>query len=466
MSVLEALQRRAQAQPARLALIAGERRVTYAQLWQRIMAAAHELAARGVAPGDRVALAAPATPAFAYGYFGAHLIGAVTVPFSAALPAPARDELIRRSGARVAFGAQHGMQELEELPLREAPLRPPRPSSPADLLFTTGTTGRPKCVRLTHGNIAAAVSHINAVIGVRESDVEVMPLPLCHSFGLGRLRCALAAGATLVLLDGFKLPGEIFAALERHRATGLAAVPAGLAVLLRLGARGLAPFAGQLRYLEIGSSPMRLEHKQALMELLPSTQIWMHYGMTEASRSAFLEFHRHRGRLDTVGTAAPGVRLSVRSGVLWIGGAHVSPGYWDDPQLQEESFAHGWVRTGDLAEVADDGFVRLLGRQDDMIDVGGHNVSPEEVEKMLVEHPAVREAACVGVADPRGIAGQVVRAYLVPAGDRPAEEELSGWLAARLEAYKLPAQYRWVEALPRTPSGKLSRRSLREAADG
>jgi long-chain acyl-CoA synthetase len=291
------------------------------------------------------------------------------------------------------------------------------------------------------------------------------------------LRCNLIAGASVVLVEGFRLPGEIFAALEKCRATGLVGVPAGFAVLLRFGAQGLGPFAGRLRYVEIGSAPMPIEHKRALMELLPKTELWMHYGLTEASRSLFLEFHRHQEHLDTAGVAAPDVRLSVRAedgsvcdpgeaGLLWISGPHVSPAYWDDPELTAKSFVDGWVCTGDVAHLDEAGFVHLHGRKDDMINAGGFNVSPQEVERVLEEHPAVREAACIGVPDPRGIAGQVVRTYLVSAvGQAPAADaDLSQWVVARLESYKVPMQYRWIATLPRTPSGKLVRAALRDQA--
>jgi long-chain acyl-CoA synthetase len=476
--VIETLARRALQHPERPALISGERRVTYGQLWERVRAAAGEFASCGVVPGDRVLLSAPSSPAFAYGYFGAHLLGAAAVPLDPQAPAPRREELIRRSSPKLAFGAGgiRAIEELESLPLGEGRFEMPAADRLADLLFTTGTTGRPKGVRLTHGNLAAAARHINSVIGNREGDVEVVPLPLYHSFGLGRLRCNLMAGGTVVLVDGFRLPGEIFSALERHRATGLVGVPAGFAVLLRFGARGLGPFAGRLSYVEIGSAPMPMAHKRALMDLLPRTELWMHYGLTEASRSAFIEFHRHRERLDTIGLAAPGVRFRIRAedglglgegqaGMLWISGGHVSPGYWDDPELSARIFQDGCMCTGDVAHIGPDGFVVLHGRKDDMINVGGYNVSPDEVERVLADHPGVQEAACVGMADPRQIAGEVVRAFVVPRPgcDRTAEDDLSRWVAARLEAYKVPVQYQWLDALPRTASGKLVRARLRDA---
>jgi long-chain acyl-CoA synthetase len=477
------------AHPERPALIAGDRCVTYRDLWRRIGAAARELSKSGVLKGDRVLLAAPSAPAFVFAYYGIHLLGAVAVLFDPRAPVSRREELIQRTSPKVAFGIErepheklghiHSISELDLVSSQEIAFTLPLPDDLADLVFTTGTTGHSKGVRLTHGNLAAATNHINTVIAREDHDVEILPLPLNHSFGLGRVRCGLAAGTTLVLIDGFRMPGEIFAALGKHKATGLVGVPAGFAVLLRFGLRGLGAFSRQLRYVEIGSAPMPDEHKRTLMELLPDTQLWMHYGLTEASRSAFIEFHRNRERLDAVGMAAPGVQLSVRrddgsacaadeSGTLWISGLHVSPGYWDAPELTAKTFVDGWVCTGDIASIGPEGFMRLHGRKDDMINVGGFNVSPDEVERVILEHPAIIDAGCIGVPDPRKIAGNVVRAYLVAASDeeRLADSDLSTWLAERMEAYKIPSQYVWAASLPRTQSGKLQRAVLRREACG
>jgi long-chain acyl-CoA synthetase len=488
LSVIEALGQRAARRPERVALLCGDQRVTFGELWSRVVAAACYLSDYGVRSGDRVVLAAPSVPAFAYGYFATHLLGAVCVPIDPYAPTLRRDEMVRRTQPVLAFGVDANAQaaapcqwkaidELDGLPAQQRNLSPPALDSLADLIFTTGTTGRPKGIPLTHRNVAAAATHINAVIGTTEGDVEVVPIPLYHSFGLGRLRCALSAGATIVLVQGFRLPGEVFVALDRNAATALVGVPAGFAVLLRFGERGLGPFAERLRYIEIGSAPMPLEHKRTLMKLLPRTKLFMHYGLTEASRSTFIEFHRDSARLETVGMPSPGVKVEIRDesgkvcgpgvhGMLWIGGAHVSPGYWDDAELSAANFVDGWVRTGDVAHVDAADFIHLIGRQDDMVNVGGFNVSPDEVERVLAEHPAVAEAACVGVPDPHGIAGQVLRAFLVPAADQPfvSDAELSHWVAQQLEPYKVPAQYDWVSELPRTASGKLIRTKLRERA--
>src|SRR4029077_7789024 len=243
----------------------------------------------------------------------------------------------RIGGAATGTCPVRPLEELAALPRRKRDFPMPALDLLSDLIFTTGTTGRPKGVRLTHRNTAATARQINAVFGTRPGDIDVVPIPLYHGFGLGRMRCVLTAGGAVLLAQGFRLPGEIFAAIQRHNCTGLVGVPAGFAVLLQFGERGLGTVADKLRYIELGSAVMPLEQKLALIKLLPNTKLLMHYGLTEAGRSPFTEFHRDRNRLDTVGLPAPGVRFEVRDeqgkalpagtpGALWIGGEHVSAG--------------------------------------------------------------------------------------------------------------------------------------------
>jgi long-chain acyl-CoA synthetase len=489
VSLAEALWRRASRRPDPPALMSAERTITYGELWERAAAAAAFFAKRGVDPTDRVLLMARSIPAFAFAYFATHLARAVAVPIDDAAPAHRLRELVRRTRPKLVIAADAGFQEtvpdakvvtygeLERLPPGELPAAMPKKDDLADVLFTSGTTEMPKGVMLTHGGIAAAAANINSVIGNGEDDIEVVPMPLNHSFGLARLRCCVLAGGSVVFSSGARMPGEIFTALERHRATGLVGVPAAFAMLLRFGERGLGAYADCLRYVEIGSAPMPLAHKRRLMELLPRTALWMHYGLTEASRSTFLEFHRHADKLHTVGRPSPGVEVGIRDeggrevgveqlGVLYLRSPAMATGYWGDPALTAATFADGWVCTGDVGHLDDEGFLHLHGRRDDMINVGGNNVSPEEVERVLTEHAAVGDAACIAIPDPKGFGGSAVKAFLVAAassGPAPSRRELRRWVSSRLERYKVPTEYEWIPSIPRTSSGKIHRASLRAA---
>ncbi|MHC4161236.1 MAG: class I adenylate-forming enzyme family protein [Planctomycetota bacterium] len=479
------LLKRARQSPDHLAIIAGEQTVTYGELRQRILAAAAELASLGVQPGDCVILAASGSPAFAYGYFATHLTGAVAVPLDPQAPDTRLAHVAGRVEPRAIFAARayehatlgpvRAIDDLAGLESNGDEPQGPRPDDLADLLFTTGTSGAPKGVMLTHRNILAAATNINGVLKNDASDREVVPLPLSHSFGLGRLRCNALAGGTVILVGGFKLPGEILNAMERWKATGLAVVPAGMAVLVRFGQEELAGFSDQLKYMEFGSAPMPLATKQLLIRILPRTRVWMHYGLTEASRCTFIEFHDSRDFLDSIGKPTPNVEVRIvdeqnrdvppgAPGEIVVKGGMVAAGYWQDPERTAKTLVDGWLHTGDLGHNDEHGYVYLHGRKGDMINVGGFNVSPVEVEEVLAQHPAIEHGACIGIPDPNEVSGEVVKVFLVLVNGqaRPTRRELVDWLKPRLEPYKVPVAFEWVDSLPKTGSGKLQRGVLRE----
>ncbi len=485
LSVLDAFRANASRAPDKTALISEGRRISYGELSSNVTGAAAMLSRFGVKRGDYVILSASNSPAFVHGYLGCHLLGAAAVPIDPKTPKP-RIEFIREAISPKAVFLSNpdegeGDESIERFrtiaaaSLGEQPS--PDPKATADVLFTTGTTGKPKGVVLTHSNLLAAATNINAFIGNTDQDVEVVPIPLSHSFGLGRLRCALVAGGAVVLAEGFLFPAKIFRALSDWKATGLVAVPAGFALLFRLSGDKLGEYAGQLRYIEIGSAPMPQADKERLMRLLPSTRICMHYGLTEASRSAFIEFHESRDRLGTIGKASPNVSISIRdergqelptgeTGELCVRGGMVMREYWNAPEETRNAHWGDWLRTGDLARVDEEGYLYLTGRAKDMINVGGIKVAPREVEEVLRKHARIEDAACVGIPDPQGLSGEAVKAFLVPtapppSGDPPVQE-LVELVRQELEAAAVPVAFEWVDSIPKTSSGKVQRRRLLE----
>ena len=486
-SLIEQVTRWAGERPDHPAVAGGGRTLTYAALLRGAAQGAQRIAAAGVAPGDRVLLAATSAIDFVVAYLATHLARAVAVPITPKLSPEQLDTIVGLIRPALLYGAPG--QRLDGLPCPALPLAEvadpagtdadrdtllPALDDVADILLTSGTTGVPKGTILTHRNLAAAARNITAFIGNDATDVEVLALPLNHSFGLGRLRCQLSAGGTVVLVPGFMFPNRLFDALAAWRATGFSFVPGAWALLRKLTGTGLSRFADQLRWIEIGSSPMPLEDKRLLAELFPRTRICMHYGLTEASRSAFIEFHESADRLDTIGRASPNVRLAAaddtgrllaagETGTLVVQGEHVSPGTWTPAGFVARDGT--WVDTGDTGQLDAEGYVHLLGRTGDIINVGGHKVAPVEVEEVLVDHPAILEAACVGVPDPQGLVGSRVKAFLVPVGPDarpPSPHELEHFVRARLESHKIPVAWEWIDAIPKNELGKPRRHLLRQ----
>ena len=352
----------------------------------------------------------------------------------------------------------------------------------ADIMFTTGTTGEPKGVQLTHRNIMAAARNINTFIQNKPDDIEMIALPISHSFGIGRMRCALSNGQTVVMLGSFANAKRFFRFMEDYKVTGFGMVPASWALLKRLSGMKIKDYAEQLHYIEIGSAPMPLEEKQALIDALPNTRICMHYGLTEASRSAFMEFHECKatGHLTTIGKQSPNMNITIRDeqgvevpngteGEICVSGDAVTKGYLSLPtsdSFWKDDDRTSNFRTGDWGVKDDECYITLRSRKKELINVGGKKVSPLEVEAVLMEFPFVKDCACIAVPDPEGVLGEVVKAFIVT--DSPEKinhADIDKLIGDKLESYKHPVAYEVIDEIPKTSSGKVQRLSLKSSVE-
>lgn len=470
--------------PDDLAIVHQDTTITYGQLGRKIMSASDLLLDMGIGRGTRVMLSATNDPAFIYGYFASHLVGAIAVPIDPQLTDSHRKYVADRVEPQALFVDrpfiydQYPVENISALDRETSTQRNLTGGSLedwADILFTTGTTGEPKGVVLTHQNVVSAAININTFVGNSSEDREVVPLPLSHSFGLGRLRCNMMAGGTIILVDGFMVPGKIFKSIEDWSATGFSFVPAGLALLYRFSGDKVSQYANQLKYIEIGSAPMPIEHKERLIKLLPETRICMHYGLTEASRAAFIEFHTSKDRLNSIGQASPNVAIKIQDdngckspagieGEITVRGDIVMKEYLDNTVETNKRLNCGWLHTGDIGYEDKDGYIYLQGRTSELINVGGMKVSPSEIEDVLKKFEGIQDCACIGVPDPKGLSGEAVKAFIVPEADKDSkitQNELVIYLRGHVEPYKIPTLYEWVDSIPKTPSGKIQRQLLK-----
>ncbi len=482
-SVIEKIFRFGMDNPDKPALLNGKESMTYGRMLTEVVRASELLSREfGISKGDSVILAADKQLEFVAAYFACHLLEAVTLPIAPDTN-PGRYELIKsKISPKLVIGFDETDRRLQTAQLdrfrfedgqaiRIDELSFPDQESVADVIFTTGTTGEPKGVQLSHKNISAAAHNINTFIGNSMDDVEMLALPISHSFGLGRMRCALTNGQTIVMLGSFANVKRFFRFMSEYGVNGFGMVPASWALLKKMSGDEIGRFRDQLHYVEIGSAPMPIMDKEHLMELLPDTRICMHYGLTEASRSAFMEFHGEAGRLDTVGKQSPNMTVTIRDdagnvladgeeGEICVEGDAVTTGYLG--LSRDECFWGNAFRTGDWGVRDDDGYVRLKSRRKELINVGGKKVSPIEVEEVLKQFDCIDDCACVGMSDPDGILGEVVKAFVVT--DRPERiirEELDGMIGNSLEGYKHPVAYELIDEIPKTASGKIRRLSLK-----
>lgn len=466
--------------PDKVALISGDTEITYSQLWDYCLCAAEKLKQDyHLKKGDRVILSAAGNIEFVYAYFGVHIAGGICVPIDPDTN-QTRFEYIEKSTTPVCvMGLLHNVKK-ETIPFSDvvngtskATYIAPEQSQVADILFTTGTTGAPKGVALSYDNLSAAARNINAYIGNTNSDVELLALPVSHSFGLGRLRCSLSKGATVVMLGTFANVKKFFKEMARCQVTMFAMVPASWGFIKKMSGKYIGKFADQLKFIEIGSSFMPVEDKELLMSLLPKTRICMHYGSTEASRSAFMEFHTYKDNLLSIGKASPNVEIKIftsqgtpaalgEEGEVCVKGEHVTCSYWNEtPERFASDFYDGYFRTGDCGTMDAEGNIYLKSRIKEMINVGGKKVSPMEVEDILNTIPGIKESACIGIPDPGIVLGEVVKAFIV-ADDNLSDEEIMQQLRPQLEVYKLPVEIERINAIPKTGSGKIQRLSLKK----
>jgi long-chain acyl-CoA synthetase len=483
--------------PEAPAVIAGEERVTWAQLDAAVDRVAAGYAARGLAPGDRVAVQLANGLPWLRAALGALRAGLVVVPVNTAYTDPELEYVLTDSGADLLVattdrGSVAGVPACAGPPEDDGP--PPEvPDDPAALAFlayTSGTTGRPRGAMLTSGALRANQEQCLAMTPppVREDDRVLLVLPLFHVYGLNAgFGLVAATGACAVLQETFDPRGSLTLMAEE----GVTAVPgappmyqAWLAVADALGSdaelrRGFAA----VRIASSGAAPLPEDVFTAMRERAAIT-VWEGYGLTEASPVVASTLATGRAKPDCIGGPVPGVDLVLRDtadseighgpvsdddsaaedleegpGEIWVRGPNLFAGYW--PDGADGSDDDGWLGTGDLAYRDADGDIHLVDRRSDLILVSGFNVYPAEVERVLDAHPAVAESAVIGVPDAQ--TGSAVRAVVVLAqGEKVTFEELQGFAAESLARYKVPTSVNFLASLPHSLTGKVSRARLRE----
>jgi fatty-acyl-CoA synthase len=485
--------RRARKTPHRTALLHQGHAITYAELQERSTRLAHALRDAGIRRGDRVAYLGPNHPSFLETLFAAGTLGAIFVPLNTRLAAPEIAYELRDSGAVVLLHASShtafaetaregtgiratitadGPQYEQLLAVASAePLDEPVPlDDVCIIMYTSGTTGRPKGAMLTHANLTWNAVNVLIDHDLITDEVALVSAPLFHTAGLNMLALpVLLKGGACVLVEAFD-PGSTFDLIEEHRVTFMFGVPAMFDQVARHPRWEHADLSS-LRILTCGGSPVPIPliaaYQQRELTFLQG------YGMTEASPGTlFLDAEHAVSKAGSAGV--PHFFSDVRvvrpdltsvdvgeTGEVVLCGPHVMPGYWGLPQESESALAEGWFRTGDAARVDEDGYVTIVDRLKDMIISGGENVYPAEVEDALLAHPGIAECAVIGVPDDKW--GEVGRAVVVPCTGAVIDpDEVLASLSGRLAKYKIPKTVVVAESLPRTASGKLLKTRLRQ----
>jgi long-chain acyl-CoA synthetase len=488
LSIASTLADSATRYPERPAVVIGDRTLTYAELWQQALQYAGALRAHGIGVGDRVALLLPNTEHFPLSYYGALALGAVAVPVHALLKAEEIAFVLSDAGAALlvcatalqgegAKGAELAGVRLvapEDLATGAAidALVPRQPLDTAVVLYTSGTTGKPK---------GAEISHLNAVMNcnvaamncfdIGPGDIVLGCLPLFHTFGQTcTMNTGFRAGATVVLLPRFD-GAEALRLLVDEACTLFMGVPSMYVALL--AAARTSERRPALKMAISGGAALPEVLLEEFQEVF-GCAVFEGYGLTETAPIASFNQKGAVPRPGTVGTAVWGVDVEVARaelegaiellprgelGELVIRGHNVFTGYLNDPGATAAAIVDGWFRTGDLGTKDADGYLRIVDRKKDMVLRNGYNVYPRDVEEVVLRHDAVGQVAVIGIPD--AVVGEEVAAVVVLAeGAALSETELVDWAKERLASYKYPRRVFFADALPLGPSGKVLKREL------
>jgi len=494
-NLVESLRENAGKYPNNEAIVLGDDRLSYQQLWSSVSKLASFFADNGFKRGERVALLLDNSPEFVVAYYGVAAAGGAVVALNTAVKAMDLDSWIGHSGSTwVIANAQHS--EFGKLAARQQAVKfvlfnasekaeddflwedveAYTDSQPdvtidgddvAQIIYTSGTTGEPKGVTLTHHNLFTNFSSVLQYLDLDDSDSIVNVLPFYYSYGNSVLHTHMMVGGKVVLQNSLMYPHLVMQKITDEKVTGFSGVPSTFTLLLsrvKLDEVDLS----SLKYVTQAGGAMSPSHIERFCDAVPNARFFVMYGQTEASaRIAYLPPDELINKMGAVGIPVPGVKVEIRDdngnpvengleGEICVFGENLMKGYWRNPEKTNEVLVDGWLKTGDLAHMDDDGYIFIHGRSSDIIKSGAHRISPKEIEEVIHELPEVEEVAVVG--DPDEVLGELIRACIVVKPDMELEARvIKAHCHQRLAQYKIPKKIEFVKELPKTASGKIRR---------
>ncbi len=508
MKVSDLLVNAAAAFPEKTAAVYLEHRVSFGELNQAASRLAARLGRLDLEPGSRVSILFENCLEYLIGFFGVQAAGLVGVPLDTSLAPQNLNFMLADCGAQVLIVQGKYRRHLQaiigedtsvQLVISDKPIQAAIPSLPVELLddivradteinlainsdrnlddlaaifYTSGSTGEPKGVMLSHRNLVSNTQSTVQYLKLTKDDSVLVILPFYYIYGNSLLLTHIACGGTVVIDNRFMYPEIVLDALEESRATGFSGVPSTFMIALNKSSIARRELK-DLRYITQAGGAMAPEVTRQLIAACPNQEIWVMYGQTEAApRVTYLPPEMLEAKLGSIGIPVPGVEVKIadesgrevpigETGEIRIHGPNVMLGYWNRPEETAGVIRDGWLVTGDLARRDDDGYIYVVGRKREIIKAAGHRVSAKEIEEHILEHASIAEAVVVGLPDE--ILGESIQAVVVlKTGCEADEKGIQSWCQKRLAAFKVPKAVWFVDDLPKLQSGKPNKLKLKQ----
>lgn len=482
-SIVEAIALHAQATPDKFCLADGRNELTYREYWECIFGYAEHLQELGIGRGDCVVVRNSQNAAMLTTGLAIQLLGAIFVPLEKDVADSRILEIIDTVEAKCYIAVKtvecsciyQKMQEVLSYRDEHADYTTfafPKQEEMAEILFTTGTTGKSKGIELLHRNVVAVSENVIDGVKMDADNVELIPVPVSHSHGLRRYYGNMLNGSAVVILGSIVFVQVVLDCIEKYKVTAIDLVPAALASLLKLSGDKLADYKEQIKYVQLGSAPIPETDKETLRRLLPNSRLYNFYGTTESGCSCILDFNAMKDKKNCIGIPTchakfefmdengnPVAATEENPGFLACAGDMNMVGYYKADELNRETIKNGYIQTQDMAYMGEDGLVYMLGRQGDVIETGGNKVSPVEIEEVAMRCEGVEDCACVPVDSP--ILGKEPKLYVVMAKGTAFDYDMVyQYMKNQLESYKVPKIIEEIDAIPRTYNGKIQRKKL------
>lgn len=481
-SILEAVKQHSETKQDKPAVIDGTARYTYGELYTKIKEAAGALAKLGVCKGDYVVIECSQDARYLILDFACEMLGVVFVPVEKKAVESRVTEIYTETKAKCIIGQTDysvigkwydiNAVFTDDMTAIEDNGELPDTNAVAEILYSTGTTGKPKGIMLSHRANVAVAENIMYGTEMNEDTVEIIPMPLSHSHGLRTCYANLVNGSCVVIIDGITNIGGFFKMIETYHVNALDISPTLGKLLVKIAKKALEQYSSQFAYIELGTAVLDDDLKEELKVLFPNTRLYNFYGSTEAGRSCAYDFNKE-DYTKCIGYPSKHAKFLVTDenkneiesskdnlGLLAISGSMMMEGYFNSPELTKETVVDGVIYTTDLGYIDETGKVYVFGRADDVINYKGIKISPEEIETVANTYEGVVDSACVPAEDK--VCGQVPKLFIQVDNSDFDKKEYMAYLRANLEASRVPTKVEIIDAIPRTSNGKLQRKKLRE----